>query len=200
MTEYEDEAGTYRYVQKTVIVRLADGSERNLLEVLTNIINYWEQHMLSQGILSSARIFAYDGNTCARSRVECESNRLDFEMVQCHRFHQRMRLLRFNKETGNAEPIDLTGSKIKFRVYKRPQIEIDLSLKHDTSGEEFKETITLSEDESEKLSLMSDDVERQKYVNDLPVTQAALRQLAVEAGLVKNEEPERNTPNLERDT
>jgi hypothetical protein len=184
--EYEDDAGTYRYVQKTVVVKLADGSERNLLEVLTNVINFWEQHMLSLGVLSAARTFAYDGDIRARTRAECEANRLDFEIVQGQRFLQTMRLLRFNNKTGKAEPIDLTGPKLNFSIY-RPKFDVEVSLTHDASGKVFKTTITLTEDESAMLSRMSNDGERQAYVNGLPAAQAALQKLAVEAGLAKGE-------------
>lgn len=184
--EYQDNAGTYRYVQKSVVVKLADGSERNFLEVLTNVINFWEQRMLSLGVLSAARTFEYDGGVRARTRAECEANRLDFEVVQGQRFLQTMRLLRFNNKTGKAEPIDLTGSKLNFRIY-RPQFDVELSLTHDASGKVFKTTITLTEDENALLSRMSNDAERQAFVNGLPAAQAALQQLAVEAGLVKGE-------------
>ena len=182
--EYEDVAGTYRYVQKTVLVKLADGSERNLLEVLTNVINFWEQHMLSLGVLSAARTFAYDGDIRARTRAECEANRLDFEIVQGQRFLQTMRLLRFDNKTGKAEPIDLTGSKLNFSIY-RPKFDVEASLTHDASGKVFKTTITLTEDESALLSRISNDRERQAFVNGLPAAQAALQKLAVEAGLAK---------------
>ncbi len=36
MIDYEDADGNYRCAQKAVVVTLADGTERNLLEVLTN--------------------------------------------------------------------------------------------------------------------------------------------------------------------
>jgi hypothetical protein len=196
--EYEDNAGTYQYIQKSVVVKLADGSERNLLEVLTNVMNFWEQHMLSLGVLSAARKFAYDGDIRARSRAECEANRLDFELVKGQRFYQTMQFLRFNSKTGNVEPIDLTGSKLDFRIYS-PKIEIEISLTHDASGREFKKTITLTEDESALLSRMSNDAERQAYVNGLPAAQAALQQLAVEAGLVTGYENEKNVQKLEGD-
>jgi len=182
--EYEDAAGTYRYVQKTVVVKLSDGTERNLLEVLTNVINFWEQHMVSLSVLPAVRTFAYDEDIRARTRAECEANRLDFQLVQGQRFHQSMRLLRFNNNTGKAEPIDLTGSKLNFRIY-RPKFDVDISLTHDASGKEFKKTITLTEDESAELSRLSNDAERQAYVNGLPEAQDALQQLVIEAGLAK---------------
>ena len=88
VTEYQDEAGTYRYTQKTVVAKLPDGSERDLLEVLTNVMNFWEHYMETIGIVPVARNFTYDGNVRARSRAECQPNRLDFEVVQGQRFHQ----------------------------------------------------------------------------------------------------------------
>lgn len=182
--EYEDDAGAYRYIQKTVVVKLTDGSERNLLEILTNVINFWEGHMLTLGVLSKARVFTHDADIRYRTRTECEANRLNFELVQGHRFQQTMRLLRFDKATGKAKPIDLSGSEVKFRIYK-PKYDIDLSLTHDASGKTFKTEITLTEEESLILAHMSSDEERQAYVNGLPAAQAALQQLAVEAGLSK---------------
>jgi hypothetical protein len=185
LTEYQDEEGTYRCTEKTVIAKLSDGSERNLLEVLTNVMNFWEQHLHSLGVISSARTFTYANNVHPRSRAECEANRLNFEIVQGQRFHQSMRLQRFNYQTGMVEPIDLTGSQLKFSIY-RPRYDIDLSLAHNASGAEFKRTITLSEDESETVSCLTTDAERQAYIDALPSAQEAMRQLAIEAGLVKD--------------
>lgn len=182
ITEYEDEAGTYRHCQKTVAAKLTDGSERNLLEVLTSVMNFWELHMQTLGVLSAARTFAYTGDVRARTRAECEGNRMDFETVQGQRFRQTIRLLRFDHETGKATPVDLTGSKINFRIY-RPKYDIDLFLTHDATGKEFKTTISLTEQESLVLSRMSSDAERQAYVNTLPSAQVALEQLAIEASL-----------------
>lgn len=183
--EYEDEAGAYHYVQKKVVVKLTYGSERNLLEILTNVINFWESHMLTLGVLSKARVFAYDAEIRFRTRTECKANRLNFEVVQGHRFHQTMRLLRFDKASGKAKPIDLSGAEVKFRIYK-PKYDIELSLTQDATGKTFKTEITLTEEESLILSHLSSDAERQAYVDGLPAAQAALQQLAVEAGLSKD--------------
>ena len=184
LIEYEDDTGDYRYSAKAVAVKLNNGTERNLLEVLTNVINFWEQHMTSLGILEESRTFKYDDPIRSRTRSECEENQLDFELVQGHRFRQSMRMLRFNNETGQAEPIDLTGSKLSFNIY-RPKFHIAISLKHEVSGKEFKKTITLSEDDSIELSRLSSDAEKQAFVNNLPEAQDALCQLAIQAGLKK---------------
>lgn len=182
LIEYEDDAGTYRFVQKTVVVALSDGSKRNLMEVLTNVMNFWEQHMLSLGVVETARTFAYDAGIRARTRAECGTGQLGFEIVQGQRFRQNMLLLRYNYTTGKADPIDLTGATACMRIFT-PKHDIELSLTHEASGKVFRTTITLTDDESVELFLMSSDIERQAYVNSLPATQTALRQLAVEADL-----------------
>lgn len=182
--EYEDDLGNYRYIQKTVVVKLTDGSERNLLEILTNVINFWESHMLTQGVLSKVHVFTHDADIRYRTRDECGAIRLNCELVQERRFRQTIQLLRFDKTTGKAKPIDLSGSKAELRLYK-PKYDIELSLIHNASGKTFKTGITLTEEESLILSRMSSDQERQEYVNGLPAAQAALQQLAVEASLSK---------------
>lgn len=182
--EYEDEAGKYRYIQKTVVVKLTDGSERNLLEILTNIINFWEDYMLTLGVLLKAHVFTHDVDIRYRTRDECGANRLSCKLDQGRDFRQTMQILRFDKATGKAKPIDLSGSKTELRFYKSKH-DLELSLIHNASGKTFKTGITLTEEESLILSRMSSDQERQAYVNGLPAAQAALQQLAVEASLSK---------------
>mgnify|MGYP005849953551 CR=1 FL=1 len=182
--EYEDDDGIYRYTAKTVVINIIDRTERYLIEVLTNVINFWEQHLASLGILSKACIFSFEPPVRARTRAECEKNRLDFELVRGHRFRQSMQMLRFDNDTGQAEPIDLTGSEIQFRIYK-PKFDIDIALTHDATGKIFKKTITLSESDSIELSKLTSDSEKQAYINTLPEAQDALHQLAIEAGLRK---------------
>ncbi|MFQ6758554.1 MAG: hypothetical protein D9V46_04695 [Deltaproteobacteria bacterium] len=196
LTEYLDEKGPYRFAEKTVIAKLSDGSERDLFEILTVVMNYWENFLYSLGILPSLRIFPNDSNKHPRTRKEWEENRLDFEIVKGHRFHQSMRLQRFNYQTETIEPIDLTGSQVKFNIYK-PAYEINLSLTHDASGKEFKKTITLSDDESETVAHCKTDEDRQAYINSLPCAHEALRQLAIEAGVVNDSADTLNISNKE---
>lgn len=180
--EYEDAEGAYRCTQKAVVAKLADGTERNLLEVLTNVMNFWEGHLHTLGILSTQRTFVFEPQVRYRTRAECEQIRLDFQLVQGHRFKQSMQLLRFDASTGQALPIDLTGSKLNFRIYK-PRFDFDVSLRHDASGKEYTRTVVLSDEENETLAGMATDEERQAFAANLPSAQAALRELAAEAGL-----------------
>lgn len=180
--EYEDSEGVYRCTQKAVIAMLADGTERNLLEVLTSVMNFWEGHLHGLGVLSKQRTFVFEPQVRYRTRAECEQIRLDFQIVQGHRFKQSIQLLKFDAGTGQARPIDLTGAELNFRIYK-PRFDFDVSLKHEASGKEYTKTIMLSDEENEQLAGMSSDEERQAFAANLPSAQAALRELAAEAGL-----------------
>lgn len=180
--EYEDNEGVYRYSAKTVVVKLTNGEERNLLEVLTNVINFWEQHLTLIGVLEEPRVFEFIDPIRPRTRSECEENQLNFELTQGQRFRQSMRLLRFNDDTGNAEPIDLSGSKLTFNIY-RPKYDIDISLRHDATGREINKTITLSEEDSMELSSLTSEEEKQNFLSGLPQAQEALKELAIQARL-----------------
>lgn len=184
LIEYEDDEGTYRFAQKMVMAKLSDGTERNLLEILTTVINFWEGHMRSIGVLKDARVFKHDSEIRYRSRAECETNQLNFEVVQGQRFHQNMLLLRFDQTTGSASPVDLTGCKIEFRIYK-PKYDLTVSLTHEESGRVYKTDVSLTEEQSVALSRMATNEERQAFIDHLTVAQAALQQLAAEAGLPK---------------
>jgi hypothetical protein len=41
VTEYKDTQGFYPGVEKKVIVKLSNGSEKDVLDVLMNVINFW---------------------------------------------------------------------------------------------------------------------------------------------------------------
>ena len=179
--KYEDSKGAYHFTEKSVIATLSDGSQRNLLEVLMNVVNFWEKHLHLLGVLSQARTFVFDPSIRFRTRKECDQIRLDLELVQGHRFKQQLQLLKFDKSTGLASPIDLTGTQMHFRVYK-PRIEIEVFLKHEATGQEFSRKLVLSEEESAEFADLTNDEERGVYVSSLSSSLAALKELASEAG------------------
>jgi hypothetical protein len=180
--EYEDAEGVYRCTQKTVVATLVDGTERDLLEVLTGVINFWESYLHSIGVLTKQRAFVFEPPIRYRTRAECEQVRLDFQAVQGRRFKQSIQLLKFDMSTGQARPVDLTGAQVVFRVYEQ-RFDFDVSLRHEASGTEYRRTVVLSSEHGATLVGMASDEERRAYAANLPSVQAALRELAAEAGL-----------------
>lgn len=182
LIEYADAIGTYRHSAKTVVVTQADGVERNLLEVMTNVINHWETHLHALGVIPSARAFTFKDPARHRTREECNGGQLDLEVVQGQRLVQSVQLLRFNSATGKAEPVDLTGATIRGSIYK-PEYEFGVSLSHDATGTEYKTTVTLNEAECAALAALSTDEEREAFAMSTQLAKAALLGLAQAAGL-----------------
>lgn len=182
LIEYEDNAGAYRFIQKQVVVALTDGSERALIDLLTNVLNFWESWLAPTGLLPAARVFRHNGEVRYRSRDECTKAQLGFEMVQGRRFMQSMRLLRWNPATSCAEPVDLTGANLRFRIY-RPKFEFEVTLAHAASGKEYMTSIELTDEEGQVIANLATEDEKNAYALGLPAAQQALRTLAREAGL-----------------
>ena len=138
LIEYSDAAGPYRHVLKTVVVKLTDGSERNLLEVMTSVINHWEVRLHALGVLTSARSFAYEDPHRFRKRSECNGGRLDLDVVQGQRLFLSVQLLRFNPTTGKTElPPSLRSPSSVFCQIIRKFLFADHSAGHtDHDGEQ----------------------------------------------------------------
>lgn len=111
-TIYEDETGTYNATDKDVIVTLSDKSKRKILDVLTNVINFWEHYLHSKKILSSARVFTNTDVIHPRSREECEATSIQYIQTQGVRFRQSCLLQYYNPVSGKAEPINLSKPQI----------------------------------------------------------------------------------------
>jgi hypothetical protein len=184
LTEYQDEQGPYWWIEKVVVVKLPDGIVRDLLDVMTEVMNFWQQHLGALGVIAKPRIYEAPEDKHPKSRAECERSRLDLEMVQGLRFNQVLSLRRYNYETGTVKPMDLSGSQLRSYIYE-PGYQLNFSLRNDASGKEFTRSISLTEDESEVFSRLQSAEEKQAYVSGLPQAQEALRELIKEAKIAE---------------
>ena len=183
-TQYQDAQGPFYSHEKIVVVKLANGSERNVLEVMINVMNFWQNSLHSIGVIRKSRNYGIPVAAQPKSRSECGDERLDFEAVQGLRFHQNFRLQKYNYATGKIELWDLQGGNLEFKIYK-PNFEFCLVLKNESLGKEFKKTVVLGEAASTELGRLKTEEEKRAYLDSLPSVQQALRELAVEAGLSK---------------
>ncbi len=184
ITEYQDEKGQYNSVEKIVVVRLLDGSERDMFEVIINVMNYWAFYLQSIGVIDKELHFRLPTDIQPKTRVQCSEGRLGIEMLQGVRFKLKQRLRRFNYSTMKIEPVDLTGAKVTFKVFK-PCLEINIAIKNEKTGEQLSRTITLNDIESERLRLLLSEDEAQSYILSLEKAKDAFRELNIEAGRLK---------------
>jgi hypothetical protein len=151
MVQYVDEKGEYMCLSKQVVAKLADGTLADVMRALTNVLNFWEGYLAEIGVLKKAIAHTYDDGLGFRPRPP-NAARPTFEILQGVRFDQTLRLMKFNSNTGLAEPMQFTeGTEARMRIRKQPQYKVDISLRHRKNGREFMRTITLTEDESEAL-------------------------------------------------
>jgi len=183
LTEYEDEKGPYHWIENSVQVKLTNGSERDVLEVLINVMNYWQNYLHGAGVIPKAHNYSVPKDVQPKSRAECESHRLNFEVLQGHRLYQIWRLRKFNYSTGKIEPKDLGGGHLVFRLF-RPNYQFDLTLKNEALGKEFRKTFSLGEEHSKQIALLQTKEEKEFFIETLPSVQQARRELMIEAGII----------------
>ncbi len=117
-TQYKDRKGFYPVVQAAVHVKLDDGTERDLAELLHNVMNMWSQRLADLDVVKVSNPETLPGEHHV-SRAEARKRKLSMEMAIGEERSHRWALRRFNYTTGKSEPIDLTGAKIEFVMWKR---------------------------------------------------------------------------------
>ncbi len=157
MIHYEDAEGEYRCLSKQVVARLADGTLADVMRAQTNVLNFWENYLTEIGVLKVATVHTYDDGLGYRPKPP-HAGAPTFEILRGVRFRQTLQLMKFNPDTGRAEPMPLPeGAKARMQIRRRPRHQVDITLRHDESGREFTRTITLTEDESEALDAASEE-------------------------------------------
>ena len=177
---FQDEKGEYSVSLKIVVVQLEANGERVLLDVLTNVLNFWEQYLFTKGVLEKKRVFQYQDPFRKRSREECKTSSTGIAMTQGLPAQLQFRLLRFDNKQNRAVQIDLTGAKLVFRVFRPKPVEIVIAVKRTVDGRVFERTVELSVDETFQLSTCSSEESKNEFLSGLPQIQKALGDLGTE--------------------
>ena len=167
ITEYEDEQGSYKNVEKEIAIKLSNGTVRILAEVMTNVMNFWKDELYANGIISENKHYSLVNRTQPLARAACNNDKLDLEIKKGLRFKQNCSFRKFNYSTNQIEPIDLTGANVRMRIYQ-PKYDVDISLKNGATGEELSRTVSLTSEESERVTAIENEEERQEYLISLP--------------------------------
>lgn len=179
ITQYEDAEGEYRCVSKQVVAELADGTLADVMRALTNVLNFWESYLSEIGVLKAATVHPYDDGLGFRSRPPNEEGPT-MDILQGVRFRQVMRLMKYNPDTGRADPVPLPeGTKVNVTIRERPKYQVDITLRHDQSGREFTRTVVLTADESEALDAASEE-DHEGLLNSFESMRSGFRGLVAE--------------------
>ena len=179
ITTYEDVEGEYRGFTKEVRASLNTGSNVNVMEVVTKVLNFWHQFLVDAGIESTPKTFVFDDCLGYRDRGACQTGPA-LHMIQGVRFSQTLQLRKFNPTSGKAEPVVLPPeARVNMRIWKPSGFEIELSLRHDQSGREYKRVISLTADEGNLIEGLPVD-QREAHINALSVVRDAHREMITE--------------------
>jgi len=164
VVRYQDEQGDYTDVRTFVFIDCSDGVRRNLDAALTNVLNYWGSELKRLGIIS---------NCVPRNAPELPGSRLvprdetrtqNREMVQGLRFKQIVQLMTFDPSKGCAVPMDLTGAKLEYNIYK-PSYTVNITVNSPSLDGPIKCSIVLTEEQSLALAALKTEGERNLYIN-----------------------------------
>lgn len=164
---YEDDAGTYFDVHKIVVIRLEDGSELDLPEALTNVINFWGGFLVDIGARRTYKPFPQIERPGAVYVPRDKARTVGIEIVRGLQFRAGIRPMRFNPALGRAEPIDLTQfSEARMNVRRR-RLSADVFLTDPVTAIEYKTTLELDENETERLEALQTKEEHEAFLRQL---------------------------------
>lgn len=149
---YEDSRGTYTYSYKTVSARLVSGLCIEVIEPITNTVNFWGNYLQSNNVLNQAAFFDFVSKIKSRTRAQCKKEKqLEYGVIRGHRLQIIHHFLKYDKKNNKASPMDMTGWGVEGKIYK-PNFLVDVHLDHKESGKTIELTVELTEEESQLLA------------------------------------------------
>ncbi|SDR91828.1 hypothetical protein [Gramella sp. MAR_2010_147] len=166
-TEYKDKEGKYIDTGKSVYIKLDSGQERDLHEIIINVMNMWLVKLEELKLIEHIKSFPYHSTRLPKRNKN--SRKMDFSAMQNLRFNPRFKIQKYNYETKSVEPMDLTGATIVGRIYEPKFImEMKISLKN---GKEHNLEISLNQTQKNRLDKIKGEIERHQFILKLAVEQ-----------------------------
>ena len=149
ITIYKDQLGEFNHLENTVVADLDDGTQVDLHHIIVKTYNMWLTELKSLGLLTKEyKPIVLSKRKPRRSK---QSGKHNIVVNQGIRLKKHYKLQRFNYEKGVIEPVDLTGYKAMFRVYKC-MYDLTLEMSHSKTGERKSFTVKVDEEQLKRFS------------------------------------------------
>jgi hypothetical protein len=161
-TEYRDEAGVYTAATKSIEITLKNGTKRELVDVLTTVINMWIAFLQAAGISGKTGPFPHED----RNRIvgRDEARRMDLAMTQGIAARLAFKFQRYNYEKGCPEPVDLSGHKMSFTVYDPAKMKTEVEMRLTSpEGKNYVGSVELDAEENAEYFLLKNKAEQDEY-------------------------------------
>lgn len=162
ITSFTDDEGNYSHLETQVIVRCSDGSVANLDQALTRVLNWYGSLLRADNICPfELRPEKPPPGSRFVDRDKAEAG-ASLEAMRGLAWRTTMELQKWDAATGQAQPVDLTGSEIAMRIFRPPVVTLTLS--HPDHGE-ISTDIPLTAAESVEYNALSSDQQRDAFKN-----------------------------------
>jgi len=123
-TEYEDQLGLYTDNMSCVHAKLVDGTTRDIIEAIRNVLNMWKLKLFEMGVESSY-IPSKRMHVPPVSREDARAPTLKLTRGQASQLH--MQLMKYDYESRTVVGQDLSNAdKVVFRMWKSPVLTVAL--------------------------------------------------------------------------
>lgn len=120
LIEFTDKQGEYVAPQLEVYVKLDNGTEIKLINILYNVMSIWRDVLDNLGIINQTPLEPLK-NDFPISREEANKRRPNLRIRQGEEYQWQLRMEKYNYNKRITESIDLTGKNFQFRIRKLPE-------------------------------------------------------------------------------
>lgn len=117
ITTFEDKHGDYTHAETAVIAKLNDGTTRDILDILTSVINDWLIYFYEVGVYTKKpKLFPLNNPHKFVKRKDARNH--DLNVTKGVQMTQRFKFQKYNPITGKVEVENLGGSELTLEVYQ----------------------------------------------------------------------------------
>jgi hypothetical protein len=173
MTRYLDDQGEYDGTRLEIYVRLNDGSERLLAEMLHNVMEMWRVRLRDLDVIDlKPQSEAPSDRPLTRAETARHREIAAMSLMQGEATTTRWKLLRYDYEQGCSVPVDLTGSKIQLHMYK---VSPAITVTDESTGVSIDFDVPLNEMQAKTFVGCGASDKRQAFLGELIEADADLK-------------------------
>lgn len=117
IAEFEDEEGPFGDGFKAVFVKLVDGNERDLHDVIVNVMNFWITKLLQMEVLEKFSLIPQP-TVKVPTRIEADED-FDLGAIQGLPYDLKIKIMKYNYSSGKLEPYPKKIKKAEFNSYEK---------------------------------------------------------------------------------
>jgi hypothetical protein len=166
---FNDELGEYTAPQLEVYVKLDNGTEIKLINILYNVMTMWRDVLDNLGIISREPLEPLIIDIPI-SRDEASKRRANLQIRKGEDYQWHFRMEKYNYEKKITEPMDITGMDIQFQIRKLPEnAPIHIHITNPSIGVdvEFDFSIPLSEEQALHYTELTENEKKEKFLKEI---------------------------------